>query len=969
MTTDLAEPTSTRASMHPVGQPLSSEERAALEAQVRGGLSDDIHLLGDLLGDVIRRLAGEPAFALEEEVRAATKALRGSHSLDEARALRGQLDHLDLTHLRTLIRAFSVYFDLVNLAEQQARVRSNRLRTLRMAPRPLPESPEAALERLREQGVSAEQVSQLLGRAHLGCVFTAHPSEARRRTVLEKLSSIARHLDRLEYRRLLPHEREQVIAAIAEELETLWLSDSVRGDRPAVLDEVRQGLEVVEGNLLEVVPRVYRDLEAALARVYPESDAEAAPRVPSLLRFGSWIGGDRDGHPHVTHDVTAQAVRLQQETLLRHYLKLVTRLGQQLSHSSHFVTPRAELRESLAHDARQLDADSPARLDDSITLPVPARKERPGEPYRDKCRHIATRLRRTLARLKTLRLEWSAEANPPPPDVYANRGQLRDELAALAGDLRSVGATSAAAGGIHDLTRLVDVFGVHLLTLDIRQHSGVHARAMDEILSWAGICTHYARLTPGERFDCLTHELQQPRPVVPMHLPFSPETREVVQTFRTIAAVLEQQCPEAIETYLISGATEPAHVLEVLLLARDARLFQPEAGISRLNIVPLFESLAPLNQAGTIINRLIGLPVYARHLELRGGVQEVMLGYSDSNKETGFLQSAWALYRAQRALGDTARRTGVRIQMFHGRGGAVGRGGGPANRAILAQPPGTVEGRLRITEQGEVIADRYGHPAIAERHLGQLINAVLLASFAGDTDHPDPGWERIVERLAERACRHYRALVYDTPEFLAYFEQATPIAEISQLKIASRPARRGTVQGIEQLRAIPWVFSWMQSRHTLPGWYGLGTAVTEHLAENPDDLTAMTQMYRRWPFWRTLIDNAQMILAKSDLVIARLYADLVDDQALAEHIFGRIAAEHERTLDVILRITGQSELLERSPVLRRSIQQRNPYVDPLSFIQGVLLKRLRATDDPPPELLTAVLESINGIAAGLKNTG
>jgi phosphoenolpyruvate carboxylase len=369
------------------------------------------------------------------------------------------------------------------------------------------------------------------------------------------------------------------------------------------------------------------------------------------------------------------------------------------------------------------------------------------------------------------------------------------------------------------------------------------------------------------------------------------------------------------------------------------------------------------------MERLFRLPIYRRQLAFRGNVQEVMLGYSDSNKESGFLQSAWALYRTQGELAELGRASGVTLQMFHGRGGAIGRGGGPANHAILAQPRDTVNGRLRMTEQGEVIADRYGHPAIAARHLEQVLNAVLLTSFPDDSEQPDPAWLAALDTLADAARRHYRALVYDDPEFLTYFEQATCVGEISSLKIGSRPARRASSSSIDQLRAIPWVFSWMQSRHTLPGWFGLGSAVREYLGSRPQGLDMLREMYHRWPFWTTLIDNAQMILAKADMTIARLYADLVDDQALAGRIYDEIAAEYQRTVEVICQITGQSSLLERAPILQLSIERRNPYVDPLSFIQLVILKRLRAGDEPHEDLLTGVLESINGVASGLKNTG
>lgn len=921
-----------------------------VDAQVQQSLSADIHQLGDLLGAAIRRLAGEDALARVEEVRAAAKQLRTQPSDDEARRLRDRLDQLDLPVLRSLIRAFSVYFDLINLAEQQARVRAIRVRTLQSAPLPLAESPEEALRLLRERGIGAEQLETMLDRAFIGPVFTAHPSEARRRTILEKLVAISHQLDQLEYSRLLPGERENSLATIAEEVETYWLSDTVRGDRPSVLDEVRQGLEVVESSLLDVVPRFYRDLEAAIRRIYPERSG----RVPSLLRFGSWIGGDRDGNANVTHALTAAAVWLQQETILRHYLGRIDELGKQLSHSKHFVQPGPAFQESLQRDAG-LVPEVAGQLDH--------------EPYRNKCRFIAAKLRRTLDYLHQLDPRWSIEEHRIPPGIYLGRPELTTDLETIQSDLRRIGAEAAANGPVHDFIRLVEVFGTHMLTLDIRQHSARHSQALEEVLAWAGVTSRYGKLSPNERFDCLAHELQLTRPLLPAHLPFSADSCEVIQTFRMVAAVLEQQCPEAINTYIISGTTEPAHMLEVLLLAREARLFQPGNGISRLNIVPLFEALDPLRNAANIIQRLLHLPIYRQHLKWRGDLQEVMLGYSDSNKESGLLQSAWALYRAQRVLSDISRRTGINVQIFHGRGGAIGRGGGPANHAILAQPRGAVDGRLRITEQGEMIADRYGHHAIAERHLGQVLNAVLRTSFALDEERPDPTWERLVERVAERACRHYRELVYETPEFRTYFEQATPIAEVSQLKIASRPARRSQTQDIDQLRAIPWVFSWMQSRHTLPGWYGLGSAVAGYLAEHPEDLASMQTMYQRWHFWQTLIDNVQMILAKADLTIARLYADLVEDQALAERIFERIAAEYERTVAVILRVTGQKDLLENVPVLQRSIQRRNPYIDPLSFIQLVLLKRLRAGDPNHAELLTGVLESINGIASGLKNTG
>ncbi|MDY3556346.1 phosphoenolpyruvate carboxylase [Gemmata sp. JC717] len=920
-----------------------------MQVAAQKALGADIRLLGNLLGQAIRRLGGDAAFDLEEEVRAAAKELRTNPSPDAARRLRDRLGTLDVPKLRGLIRAFSVFFDLINLAEQQARVRALRHRAARPDPARA-ENAESALQSIARRGVPVEEVADHLARALVVPVFTAHPSEARRRSVLEKLAAVAQLLDKLEYGQPTPSERDALTDAIAEEVEALWLTDAVRSARPSVLDEVRQVLGVVEARLLDVVPKVYRKLESALEKVYPNHGR----RVPAFLQFGSWIGGDRDGHPNVTHAVTAEAVRLQQETILGHYLQRIETLGGKLSHSAPFVAAGPALAASLAADAQLLPGVAQGK---------------PGEPYRAKCLMIAEKLRRTLAFVRTHADDWGADAQAPPAGVYVGRGELLADLTLIADDLRRAGATASADGAVRDFVRLVEVFGLHLLTLDIRQHSAKHEAATAEVLAAAGVCPNYAALSADERFAVLAKELESARPLVPAHLPFSPDTTEVVRTFRTMAAVLEQRCPEALGTYIISSTTEPAHLLEVLLFAREARLFRPAEGVSRIDVVPLFEALEPLRSARRIVARLLELPVYRRQVALRGNRQEVMIGYSDSNKESGFLQSAWALYRAQTELTELGRGAGVTIQFFHGRGGAVGRGGGPANYAILAQPKGTVDGRIRITEQGEMIADRYGHPAVAERHLEQVLDAVLRTSFPDAAEGADPKWLAALDALADSARKHYRGLVYEDPGFLAYFEQATCIGEIAELKIGSRPARRSGARSIEELRAIPWVFSWMQSRHTLPGWFGLGSAVAEFLRANPDGLAMLSDMYARWPFWRTLIDNSQMILAKADMVIARLYADLVTDQALAARIYGRIEGEYRAAVDAVCRITGQSALLERSPVLGTSIERRNPYVDPLSFIQLVLLDRLRNQSGPREELVTAVLESINGVASGLKNTG
>ena len=637
-------------------------ESAATEA-----LSADIHLLGDLLGGAIRRLEGEAAFELVEEIRAAAKDVRANPSLENARALHDRLGRLSLPELRTLIRAFSVYFDLTNLAEQQARVRAIRAHHKRAGAKSISETPEAAFRELRDSGVDAAKVTSRLERALICPVFTAHPSEGRRRTILGILSAISQQLDSIERIDLTPFEREQAISAIAEEVETLWLSDTVREARPSVLDEVRQTLGIVEQTLISVVPKVYRKIEGGFKSAY----ADTSWTPPSFLRFGSWIGGDRDGHPGVTAQATMNAIRLQQETIIQHYLRALDDLWRRLSHSDRFAPISDELKESIARDL-EVTPISKGRIEH--------------EPYRIKCSLISAKLTRTLDFVKSLAPAWDDQAHEKPSGVYIGRDEFLSDLRIMARSLKAAGAEATVCGVLHDVIRQVEVFGLHLLTLDLRQHSARHTDALDEIFRAAGVCANYAELDADGQFAVLVKELESERPLIPTQLDFSADTVEVIRTFRVTSSILEQQSAEAINTYIISSTTEPAHLLEVLLLAREARLFRPKEGISRLNIVPLFEALEPLVNSTSIMEKLLAVPAYRRHVSLRGEFQEVMIGYSDSNKESGALQSAWALYRAQLDLVEVGRKHGITMQMFHGRGGAVGRGGGPANHAILAQP-------------------------------------------------------------------------------------------------------------------------------------------------------------------------------------------------------------------------------------------------------------------------------------------
>lgn len=919
----------------------------------REPLSETIHLLGDLLGEVIREQAGEAAFALVEQVRELAKTAReeGPAADQAAQRLAELIAASQLPDLLILIKAFTTYFGLVNLAEQHERLRV--LREREAGGQILAESLDEAIQRLAQAGISAPHLQALLDRTVVKPVFTAHPTESKRRTILQKLRAISQILDQLERSDLLPRERMRCEAHLRAEITCLWQAHELRDTRPTVLDEVKKGLYFCQETLLPIVPQLYRDLENALRTHYPDQPW----RVPPLLRFGSWIGGDRDGNPFVTPEVTLETVRLQRVRALEHYIAAIEALSEYLTSSEHVVPASAELKLTLAEHAERLP-----EIGELVA------RRNPYEPYRQFCTYIHAKLQRTLEHARTFQPAWGAPPPTPDPTRYTTGTELLRDLRVIDRSLRANRGAAIADGLLADLIRQVEVFGLHLLRLDIRQHAERHATALHEILQAADVCSDYLALDEDQRVALLSRELQSGRPLIPARLAFSPETGETIATFRLLAALLEQLDPALTHTYIISMATGASDVLAVLLLAKEAGLYQPGAW-SRLDVVPLFETREDLTNAPRIMGELFALDAYRDHLRLRRNFQEVMVGYSDSTKLAGFLPASWALYQAQRALVEVADQAGVTLELFHGRGGAIGRGGGPANSAILAQPAGTVRGRLKLTEQGEVISDRYGHPGIAARHLQQVLHAVLLASAPLPAPTIPPAWEAAVSELAEHAFRAYRELVED-PDFLPYYHGATPIDELSNLKIGSRPTRRKQTNRLEDLRAIPWVFSWMQSRHTLPGWYGLGSAVERFLAQEQTTRLALLQtMYREWPFWRTTLDNAQMVLAKADRHIAQRYAGLVRDAGARERIWARISAEWERTERAVCAITGVRRLLDRAPTLQRSIRRRNPYVDPLSYIQVELLQRLRNARQPDPELEQAVLLTVNGIAAGLRNTG
>jgi phosphoenolpyruvate carboxylase len=956
-------------------------------------LSADVNTLGRLLGDVLREQEGEPGFALVEEYRAATKQMRAAvgedgHDFGEAgQRLHARTDELGLDECRLVVRAFSAYFHLVNLAEEHHRLRVLRQREQQAGDAPRGESVRQALVEAAAAGVEAERVRALLRSCLVEPVFTAHPTEARRRSVLFKLRRLSDLVEQLDHPQRTSHERFDLFDRIREEVTSLWLTEEVRGRAPRILDEVRNGLYYFEESLWELVPRLYQEVREALASAYPGEAFD----VPPFLRFGSWIGGDRDGHPHVTAQVTEQTLRLHRETAFALYEGSLAELERELS----VAAEPHEISEALA---RSLDADAAAMPELATSLV----RHFANEPYRRKGGFMQARIaaarRINAARLRERRRGgapadgdddpvlgqaqrlWGTGAPPEPPRpdddriAYAGPEALGQDLRLIGESLRQHRGARLADGLVADLLRRVEVFGFHLARLDLRQHSQVVAAAAAEVLKTAGVEADLLALDLPGRARVLAREIANPRPIVRPLGGYSAPTTETIALFQTVARLQQELGPEACNVFIVSMTSGTADVLAPLLFAKEAGLFDPGPPQPRstLQVVPLFETIDDLHRSAGLMSELFALPVYARHLEAWRGQQQIMLGYSDSNKDGGFVTANWELYRAQRALVAACRKAGVTLLLFHGRGGAIGRGGGPTGRAIMAQPPGALSGRLRLTEQGEVAFARYAHPGIAHRHLEQTIHAVLRASLLTFPEGAHDDWAAEMEALSPLALASYRGLVYDDPDFVRYFHQATPIDAITGLRIGSRPAQREQSERIEDLRAIPWVFSWTQSRHGLPGWYGLGGAYAARVAANGEEARRRwAEMYREWPFFRSLIDNAQLSMGKADLAVARIYDALAEPELRAK-IFPRIVQEWGRTREAVLTASGRSALLDISPVLRRSIRLRNPYVDPLSFVQVSLLARRRATPDDAPErdtLQRLLALTVNGIAAGLQSTG
>jgi phosphoenolpyruvate carboxylase len=909
---------------------------------------EDIRFLGRLLGETLRDDEGVELFQVVEDVRRLAVRFRRDGDPEASAELARRLDALDIEAAISVVRAFSYFSHLANIAEDQHKNR--RFREERLAGSPPDEGSLAlALERIKEKGVRSARVRQVLDRAAISPVLTAHPTEVQRRSTLDRELTIARLLSE---RDRTPRTRDEIARneqALHREVVTLWQSRMLRLVKPTVADEIENSLAYYRHTFLSEVPRLYADLEDLLDREFP---GEEPWQLPPLLRIGSWIGGDRDGNPFVNRDVLVYAIRQQTRLALAHYLTEVHELGAELSISSGMagVSPQLE----------DLAEASPDRM-----------KRRADEPYRRVLVGIYARLAATSERLcgeEPLR-HPTHKASP-----YVSVEEFVTDLEVISSSLVSNGGTEIARGRLRALIHAARAFRFHLAPIDLRQNSDVHERVVAELLRCVGIEEDYLALDEEHREARLLQELAVPRLLASPFLEYSDETQGELAIARALREIHLSHGPQSLPHYVISKAGSASDLLEVMLVMREAGVMRPgdEPAIA-VRVVPLFETIDDLRRCEPVMARFLSLPgIMTIARGSWGGIVEVMLGYSDSNKDGGFLTSGWELYQAEARLADLCRRLGLTLRLFHGRGGSVGRGGGPAYQAILAQPAGTVAGQIRVTEQGEVIGSKYSDREVGRRNLETMIAATLEATLLDNEAEDDtPTFRATMDVLSESAYGAYRSLVYETPGFNEYFRAATPLAEIAELNIGSRPASRKKSNLIEDLRAIPWVFSWAQSRVLLPGWYGFGSAVAMLLAgpeANKKSPVILSRMYKEWPFFRMLVDNLEMVLSKTDMGIASRYAELVQDGVLRDAIFGRISAERDRTIEAVLAITGQKELLGSSPALNRSIRNRLPYLDPLNHLQVELLKRYRSGRSSE-RVARGIHMTINGIAAGLRNSG
>ncbi|WP_313704678.1 phosphoenolpyruvate carboxylase [Massilia sp.] len=920
-------------------------------------LKEDIRLLGRLLGDVLRDQEGDAVFDVVETIRQTAVRFRRDADPQAGQELTSLLHKLTRNQTISVVRAFSYFSHLANIAEDQHHNRRRRAHLLNGSP-PREGSVGYALGKLRAAGVDQNTVENFFRNALISPVLTAHPTEVQRKSILDAEHDIARLLAERDLP-LTPKEQVRNLQLMHARIATLWQTRMLRYTKLTVADEIENALSYYRITFLRELPALYDDIEDEIGVQYHGKPAQLGDSA--YVQMGSWIGGDRDGNPNVNADTMRHAVMRHATTILDWYLDEVHALGAELSTSTLMV----DITPAMQSLAERSTDQSPHRED---------------EPYRRALIGMYARLAASARELGATNILRKEVGHAAP---YLDANEFAADLEIVAESLAANHGAMLIGPRLAGLMRAARIFGFHLASLDMRQTSDVHERVLAELFEKAGVEADYAALSEDGKVALLLAELAQPRLLYTPYESYSEETESELAIVRAAREIRQRYGARAIRNYIISHTEAVSDLLEVLLLQKEGGLLKISQGMSEVMVIPLFETIPDLQRAANIMETWMALPPVARLIEHQGRLQEVMLGYSDSNKDGGFLTSNWELYQAELKLVEVFERAGVKLRLFHGRGGTVGRGGGPSYQAILAQPPGTVNGQIRLTEQGEIIASKFSNPEIGRRNLELLVAATLEASLSphaaeGDKAERLARFEAVMAELSARAYKAYRNLVYETPGFTDYFFAATPIAEIAELNLGSRPASRKSTRRIEDLRAIPWGFSWGQCRLLLPGWYGFGSAVSEWLEEGPQEerdarLATLQEMFREWPFFATLLSNMDMVLAKTDLAIASRYAGLVPDAALRERIFKRIAAEHGETIRRLEAITGASERLAGNPLLARSIQNRFAYLDPLNHLQVELIHRHRAMSREPgemdPRVHRGIHLSINGVAAGLRNTG
>ena len=926
-------------------EPIGAVQRTKVGREATEPMREDIRLLGAILGETVREQNGEDVFDLVE--RARVESFRVRRSEIDRTELASMFDGIDIHQAIPVIRAFTHFALLANVAEDIHRERRRAIHVAGGEP-PQDSSLAATYVKLDSAELDSATVADALDGALVSPVITAHPTETRRRTIFDTQHRITELMRLRMHGHTHTDDGRDIELELRRHILTLWQTALIRLSRLKIQDEIETGLRYYPAAFFEVVPKVNAEVRNALRARWPDAELLSQP----ILRPGSWIGGDRDGNPNVTADVVRLATGGAAYTALEHYFTEITALEEELSMSARLVKVSDELA-ALADQCHE-----PARAD---------------EPYRRALRVIHARLTTTATEILDRQPEHELDLGL---DRYQSPAELLADLDVVDTSLRGNGSAVLADDRLARLREAVHVFGFHLSGLDMRQNSEVHEEVVAELLAWAGVHPDYRSLPEPDRVEVLAAEVATRRPLIGEGARLSELARKELDIVASAARAVNVFGPAAVPNYVISMCQSVSDMLEAAVLLKEVGLLSVIGGVSGsdiyapVGIVPLFETIDDLQRGSSILEQALDLPVYRAIVAARGDSQEVMLGYSDSNKDGGYLAANWALYRAELDLVESARKTGMRLRLFHGRGGTVGRGGGPSYDAIRAQPPGAVNGSLRITEQGEVIAAKYAEPQIAHRNLETLLAATLEATLLdveGLGDAAGPAYE-VLDEVAARAQRAYSELVHETPGFVEYFKASTPVSEIGALNIGSRPTSRKPTTSISDLRAIPWVLAWSQSRVMLPGWYGTGTAFEGWINEGDGRLEVLRDLYRRWPFFRTVLSNMAQVLAKSDMGLAAHYSELVPDEQLRRRVFDKIVAEHTRTIRMHKLITGQDDLLADNPALARSVFNRFPYLEPLNHLQVELLRRYRSGDDD--ELVQrGILLTMSGLATALRNSG